>query len=89
MFMAGGETTPTNRWHPASMTMAWILINIPLGVAMVAVAAGLPALVMWKFPEGDDAARAQTTEPQTSARTSPAGRNIYQRAAENYSRAAA
>ena len=71
------------------MTMNWILINIPLGVAMVAVAAGLPAWVMWKFPEGDDSARAQTTEPQTNERTAPAGRNIYQRAAEQYSRAAA
>jgi len=69
--------------------MNWILINIPLGVAMVAVAAGLPAWVMWNFPEGDDAAQAQTTEPQTSERAAPAGRNIYQRAAENYSSAAA
>jgi hypothetical protein len=41
------------------MTMNWILLNIPLGVVMVAIAAGLPAWVMWKFPEGDDSTTAQ------------------------------
>ena len=41
------------------MTMNWILLNIPLGVVMVAIAAGLPAWVIWRFPEGDDSTTAQ------------------------------
>jgi flagellar basal body-associated protein FliL len=68
--------------------MNWILLNIPLGVVMVALAAGLPAWVLWKFPEGDDNT-AQTAAPQSGERTAPAGRNIYQQAAELYSSAAA
>jgi hypothetical protein len=67
--------------------MNWIMLNIPLGVAMVALAAGLPAWVMWKFPEGDDTV--QRVPLQDIERTSPAGRNIYQQAAELYSRSAA
>jgi hypothetical protein len=41
------------------MTMNSILLNIPLGVAMVAFTVGLPAWVMWKFPEGNDNSAAQ------------------------------
>jgi hypothetical protein len=43
------------------MTMNWILLNISLGVVMVAIAAGLPAWVMWKYPEGDGSTPAPTT----------------------------
>ena len=64
-------------------------MNSALGVVMVAVAAGLPAWVMWKFPEGDDTTKARTAELQSGERTAPAGRNIYQQAAELYSDAAA
>jgi hypothetical protein len=70
------------------MTMNWILLNIALGLVMVGLAAGLPAWVMWKFPEGDDST-VQTAALQSSERTAPAGRNIYQQAAELYSSAAA
>lgn len=63
-------------------------MNVPLGVAMVALAAALPAWVMWKFPDGDNAA-VQAAAPQHSKRTAPAGRNIYQQAAELYARSAA
>jgi hypothetical protein len=69
--------------------MNWILMNIPLGVGMVALAAGLPAWVMWKFPDGDKAAAARTAAPQTNWHNAPAGRNVYQQAAEMYSSAAA
>ena len=69
--------------------MNWILINSALGVVMVALAAGLPAWVMWKFPEGDDTTKAHAAGLQSGERTAPAGRNIYQQAAERYSDAAA
>ena len=63
-------------------------MNLPLGVAMVAVAAGLPAWVMWKFPEGDDTA-VRVAALQSSERVAPAGRNVYQQAAESYASSAA
>jgi hypothetical protein len=44
----------------ASMTMNWILLNIPLGAVMVAFTVGLPLWVMLKHPDGDDAAIAPT-----------------------------
>jgi high-affinity Fe2+/Pb2+ permease len=68
--------------------MNWLLMNILMGVGMVAIAAGLPAWVLWKFPEGDHTA-AQTAAPQASDRTAPAGRNIYQQAAERYAQTTA
>ncbi len=63
-------------------------MNSALGVVMVALAAGLPAWVIWRFPEGDTT-KARTAELQSGERTAPAGRNIYQQAAELYSDAAA
>jgi hypothetical protein len=69
--------------------MNWILMTTALGVVMVSLAAGLPAWVMWKFPEGDDTTQVRTAGSQSSERTAPAGRNIYQQAAELYSDAAA
>jgi hypothetical protein len=44
---------------------------------------------MWKFPDGDNAAAARTAAPQTNWHNAPAGRNVYQQAAEMYSSAAA
>jgi len=43
--------------------MNWILLNIPLGAAMVAFTVGLPLWVMLKYPEGDDTAIAHTAAP--------------------------
>ena len=40
--------------------MNWILLNIPLGAAMVAFTVGLPMWVMLKYPEGDDIEIAHT-----------------------------
>jgi hypothetical protein len=37
--------------------MNWILLNIPLGLVMVAVTVGLPLWVMLRFPEDDPQAR--------------------------------
>ncbi|HEY5230424.1 MAG TPA: hypothetical protein VIJ11_06000 [Galbitalea sp.] len=69
--------------------MNWILMNTALGAVMVAIAAGLPAWVIWKFPEGDDTTTATTAASGPRERTAPAGRNIYQQAAELYANAAA
>lgn len=47
------------------MTMNWILLNVLFGVGMVAIAVGLPAWVMWKFPEGNERATAQLAPLRT------------------------
>lgn len=60
--------------------MNWILLNIPLGVAVVAFTVGLPLWVTLKHPEGDHDT-ALTAAPRTTERTGPAGRNIYELAA--------
>ena len=83
MVMAGGETTPTNT-SPGVDDMNWILLNIPLGAAMVAFTVGLPLWVMLKHPEGQTAATAQTAAARPNERTGPAGRNIYELAAQRY-----
>jgi hypothetical protein len=77
MFMAGGETAPANT-DRASMTMNWMLLNITLGLAMVAIAVGLPAWVLWKFPDEDGrktttqrAALRQATVERSTGGSSP------------------
>jgi len=62
------------------MTMNWILLNIPLGVVMVAIAAGLPAWVIWKFPEGDGGTAPQRAALHSRENALPA-RRTHQHAA--------
>lgn len=81
MFVAGGETLPANIRGRASMAMNWILPNIPLGVAMVTFAVGLPAFVMWKFPDGDDNVTAQPAALNSREHTAFAARSTYEQAA--------
>jgi hypothetical protein len=60
------------------MTMNWILLNIPLGILMVAFTVGLPLWVMLKFPEGDDKPAVQTATPRPREHTALAARSIHQ-----------
>ena len=82
---------PAHNRTRASMTMNWILLNIPLGILMVAFTLGLPLWITLKFVEGEDDATAHPAALRTRERTGPAGRNIYQLAAtaEHYPSAAA
>ena len=63
------------------MTMNWILLNIPLGVVMVAIAAGLPAWVIWRFPEGDDSTTAQRVASRSREHSALTTRSTFQHAA--------
>jgi len=73
------------------MTMNWILLNIPLGILMVAFTLGLPLWVTLRFVEGEDDATAHPAALRTRERTGPPGRNISQlpATAEHYPSAAA
>jgi hypothetical protein len=58
--------------------MNWILLNILLGALMVAFTVGLPAWVMWRFPEQRDESVANIAALRTREHASPATRSTHQ-----------
>ncbi|HZV26936.1 MAG TPA: hypothetical protein VFG00_11675 [Acidothermaceae bacterium] len=64
--------------------MNWILMNIPLGIVMVAFAAGLPAWVMWKFPDEDSKSVLTAAALHTSGHAATAAHTTHQQRATGH-----